>query len=224
MSFSDERLTNPAKRFLKIKSGAVSYYDKENQKNVEITTPFSFVVLDQVASVGGWSDADESGYWSNEVRAVGKDTLTVRTSKGIKESGIWRDIKGSSSLAGAKYNSVLYIAHQSTNGMDIAKLSLSGASLNAWIEFTRSNRVQNSKVVLEGWEDAKKGAVKYKVPVFKSESIDNDTKAAAVKLDKELQLYFADYFSSNNSYQEAVDNSAPIEDFEEPIDLSNIPF
>ncbi len=228
MSLSQERPTNPAERFLKVKSGAVVYYDKESQENVTVPTPFEFIVLDQLATIRGWSDADGSGFWSNEVRKVGSDTLTFRTSKCIKESGIWRDIKGSADLSGAKYNASIYVAHASTNGLAIANFGLSGAALNAWIEFTQKNRVTNSKVVLKEWADAKKGAVSYKVTVFEAVPLTDAEKAEAVALDQELQAYFAEYFNyTPDSHTEAVGltQDVVIDDIDDgPIDLSKIPF
>ncbi len=229
MSLSQERPTNPARRFLKAKSGAVSYYDKESGENVAVPTPFEFIVLDQLATIKGWSDADESGYWSNEVRRVGQDTLTVRTKSGIKESGIWRDIKGKSSVAGAKYNSSIYVAHKSKDGMVIANLALTGAALNAWIEFTQKNKVNKVKVILSGWSDAKKGSVSYKVPVFDAVPMSDEEKTEAVALDKELQEYFNEYF--NYVPDEEVHTSSPgvvdaddTEEDDQPINLDDIPF
>lgn len=239
MSLSQERPTNPSSFFMKVKSGSIVYYDRDSQENVTVPTPFEFIVLDQVATIKGWSDADESGYWSNEVRSVGKDTLTVRTSKGIKESGIWRDIKGSSNIAGAKYNASVYIAHKSRDGMIISNLALTGAALNAWIEFTQKNRVNNIKVVLSDWSDAKKGAVSYKVPVFEAVDMLKEEREEAVALDKQLQSYLNEYF---NYTPDSVDHSIAVDDdiediedhiiteeeFDEaqqhPLDLSEIPF
>lgn len=229
MSLSQERPTNPAARFLEIKNGGVVYYDKANQENVAVDVPLEFIVLDQLATVKGWSDSDESGYWSNEVRSVGKDTLTVRTSKGAKESGLWRDIKGSSNVAGSRYHASIYLAHKSTNGMEIANLSLKGAALNAWIEFIQKNRIGSSKVVLSGWADGKKGAVSYKVPMFEAHAMSDDEKAEAIGLDKELQAYLGEYFNYTPSVDGPTGSSTSdvsIDDFDEsePIDLSEIPF
>ena len=228
MSLSDQRTSNPAKRFLKIKSGAVSYYDKESQENVNVPTPFEFIVLDTLATVKGWSDADESGFWSNEVKKVGSDTLTVRTSKGAKASGLWRDIKNDPNLAGAKYNSSVDIATKGRDGLEINNLALTGAALNAWIEFTGKNSITKNKVVLSEWADAKKGAVKYQVPVFTAVPMEEAEKNEAIALDKELKGYFEEYFNyvpdaehqpANNSKDVVLDD---IDD--EPIDLSEIPF
>lgn len=242
MSLSQKRPTNPAKLFLKTKSkkeivdgkeilvGQVIYYDKELQENIAVPTPFEFIVLDQLATIKGWSDDDQSGFWSNEVRSVGRDILTVRTSRGMKESGIWRDIKGSPNLAGAKYHSSIYIAHKSNGGLTISNLSLTGAALNAWIEFTQKNRINNVKVILSDWADAKKGSVAYKVPIFEAAPMGEEEKAEAIELDKQLQVYLNEYFNytpdeGHDSGFASASKDVVLEDIEdEPIDLSTIPF
>lgn len=231
MSLSQDRPTNPALRFLKVKSGAVSYYDKESQENVTVPTPLEFVVLDQLATIKGWSDADESGYWSNEVRRVGADVLTVRTSKGMRAQGVWKEIKADSNIAGSKYHSSIYIATKGRDGLEINNLSLTGAALNAWIEFTQKNRINTNKVVLTGWSDAKKGSVSYKVPVFEAVPLDDATKDEAVELDKQLQAYLNEYFSytpdegHDETSAKATQKDTVIEDIsDEPINLDDIPF
>lgn len=234
MSLSQDRPTNPAKLFIKVKNGGLVYYDKEEQKNVEVPTPFEFIVLDQLATIKGWSDQDESGYWSNEVRAVGHDTLTIRTKNGIKESGIWRDVKGKSSVAGAKYHSSIYVAAKGKDGLEIFNLALTGAALNSWIEFTQKNRVNSVKVTLSDWADAKKGSVSYKTPVFTATPMGDEEKAEAIELDKELQAYLNEYFNyaqedSNQepaAIPEAKKEDAVIDEIneDEPINLDDIPF
>lgn len=230
MSLSQDRPTNPALRYMKVKNGAVSYYDKESQENVTVPTPLEFIVLDQLATIKGWSDADESGYWSNEVRRVGEDTLTVRTSKGMKAQGVWRDIKADPNVAGAKYHTSIYVATKGRDGLEINNLSLTGAALNAWIEFTQKHRVNTNKVVLASWADAKKGSVSYKVPVFEAVPMGEVEKDEAVELDKQLQTYLNEYFNytpdDGHDEQSAKQKDVVVEDFDEnePINLDDIPF
>lgn len=227
MSLLDDRPTNPAKHFLQVKNGKVSYYDKESGENVEVPVPFSFVVLDQLATIKGWSDQDNSGYWSNEVKSVGKDTLNVRTKNGLKASGIWKDIKGDVSIAGAKYHSSIYVAAKGREGLEIQNLSLTGAALNAWIEFTKKTNLKTNKVVLSGWSDGKKGAVTYKIPVFEALPFDEGELEEAKQRATELKAYHAQYFSYNpdaHLEEQAKQKDAVITDEDEPIDLSQIPF
>jgi hypothetical protein len=235
MSLSNQTsTTSPAKHFLRVKSGSVNYYDKDAGENVNVPVPLSFVVLDQLATVKGWSDADQSGYWSNEVRSAGQDAITVRTSKGEKASGIWKEIKNNPFVAGAKFNASVYIATMGHDGLEIQNIAFSGASLNAWIEFVNANKGVTrgkNKVVLSGFSDAKKGAVKYQVPVFEVADITAEELEEATKLDKELQSYLDAYFANRRSDELAqtaasgtvagVDEGV---EEDEPINLDDIPF
>lgn len=233
MSLSNQStVVNPAKHYLRVKSGSVNYYDKEEGQNVDVPTPLSFVVLDQLATVKGWSDADESGYWSNEVRSAGQDAITVRTSKGEKASGIWKEIKGNSAVAGAKFNASVYIATKGRNGLEIQNIAFSGASLNAWIEFVKSNKEVTrgkAKVVISGFADAKKGAVKYQVPIFEAQELSDSELAEAVELDKSLQSYLDGYFANQRSEELVKTASETIDkvygmDGDESINLDEIGF
>ena len=227
MSLSNQSSTvSPAKHFLRVKSGNVNYYDKESQDNINVPLPLSFVVLDQLATVKGWSDNDQSGYWSNEVKSAGQDVLTVRTSKGEKASGIWKDIKSNPAVSGAKFNASVYVAAPGREGLEIQNISFSGASLNAWIEFVNANKGVTrgkSKVSITGFSDEKKGAVKYQVPVFEAVEITDEELAQATELDKELQTYLEGYFANRrNEELVATATGKPSED--ELVDLSQIPF
>lgn len=225
MSLStQDKPTNPSKFFLKVKSGAVSYYDKEAGENVDVPVPFEFTVLDQLGTIKGWSDADGSGYWSNEVKSSGNEAFTVRTSKGIKATGLWKEIKNEPSVSGAKFNASVYIAHKSGDGLVISNIAFSGASLNAWIEFIQANKgvmKGKSKVVLSGFSDAKKGAVKYQVPIFETAPISEEELEIAKDLDKELQSYLGDYLNFKPVENDTPETSV---DEEETINIDDIPF
>lgn len=228
MSLSNQSTSvSPAKHFLRVKSGSVNYYDKDLKDNVDVPLPMSFVVLDQLATVKGWSDNDQSGYWSNEVKSAGQDVLTVRTSKGQKAKGIWKDIKNEASVSGSKFNASVYIAAPGREGLEIQNIAFSGASLNAWIEFVNANKGVTrgkNKVVITGFSDEKKGAVKYQVPTFAAEEISEDELEQATELDRELQLYLEGYFANRRS-DELVENATQTDEPEDkPIDLSEIPF
>lgn len=222
MSFSTETTTNPAKLKLEVKNGQVQYFDKELGENVKVEEPFEFIVLDTLGKVKGWSDEDNSGYWSNEVKRSGSEPFTVRTAKGVKASGLWKEIKGQDAIAGAKFYSSIYLAHKSDGGFAISNLSVTGAALNAWIEFSQANKnaLKKNKVVLTEWADAKKGAVSYKTPVFELVPLTPEETAEAKRLDAELQQYF----NGRDAHNAPQKREEPTEDEEQPINLDDIPF
>ncbi len=225
----DDRPQNPAQHFIKVKNGALSYYDKEEGQNVEVPTPLKFVVLDQFGTIKGWSDQDESGYWSNEVKRIGQDVVNVRTKAGLKESGVWKDIKGSVGIAGSKYFSSIYIAAPGREGLEIQNLALTGAALNAWIEFTKTTNLKTNSVTLTEWADAKKGSVSYKVPVFTATPMEDGEKDEAIELAKTLRAYHDEYFNrapEDTEVHASVQKDVVITDIneDEPINLDDIPF
>lgn len=229
MSLSNQSSNqSPAKHFLRVKSGSVNYYDKEEGQNIDVPVPLEFVVLDQLGTVKGWSDADQSGYWSNEVKSSSTEPVTVRTKLGEKATGIWKEIKGNPFVAGAKFNASVYIATKGREGLEIQNIAFSGASLNAWIEFVNANKGVTrgkNKVVITGFLDAKKGAVKYQVPVFEAVEITEEELEAATTLDVELQNYLDAYFSNRRSDEVlAVAADKGTTDGDEPINMDDVPF
>lgn len=225
MSLSQERPSNPAKHFLNFRGGEVVYYDKESQENVTVQEPIEFIVLDQLATVKGYNTQENTGFWSNEVRRVGQDTLTVRTRNGMKASGVWKDIKESPELRGAKYTTSAYVAIKGRNGLEINNLSINGAALGQWIEFSKAHKVNQIKVVISKWEDGKVGSVTFKKPIFEAVEMSDAEKEEAVALDKELQAYFAQYFDyvPEPQHDDVVIDPKDFDD-DQPISLDDIPF
>ena len=197
MSRSNPTPTNPAKKFFKWSGskGQLVYYDKEKQLEVEVKLPFSFLVLDQLATITGFCEQDASSYWSNEVRSIKKDELTVRTSKGTKQIGLYDDLADVRSK-GAKYAKSVYIAYEEGDELVIGNIKASGAALTAWIELSNKHVVTNGKVVLKGSEEAKKGTTVYYTPVFEWTHSDTTEDEVAVALDRELQVYLSQYLSA----------------------------
>ena len=104
--------SNPATKFFDWKSNdkCFSYYDKEKQENVLVPLPFKFLVLDELHAVKGWNDATSSGIFSNEVKFISKETMTVKPFKGNEiAKGLYKDIKEKIVAAGGHYVKSIYI-------------------------------------------------------------------------------------------------------------------
>lgn len=223
MSFSTQFAENPAKLRLSFKADSIIYYDKERGEEVSVPTPFKFVVLDERFSVGGFSDAEESNIWSNEAKSVKNDRLTVRTKNGTVFRGLYADAKAE--VVGAKYVRVAYIMHDTESGPIISKLLVSGAALKAWMEFVTRGVAKNNKIVLSGFEAAKKGSVNYFVPKFEKEDLTAEDRENGTRLDGELQEYFKSSAPSEADVQAETPKDVVLEDIDDkPIDLSEIPF
>lgn len=197
MSRSNPTPSNPARRFFTWKGskGALVYWDKENAKEVEVKLPFEFLPLDQLATITGFCEPDESSYWSNEVRSVAREELTVKTARGTKQTGLYKDLADVRSK-GAKYAKSIYLAYKEDGEFVIGNLKASGAALTAWIELGNICKPENGKVILTGSEEAKKGATTYFTPKFEYSSADLDENEIAIDLDKELQVYLSQYLAA----------------------------
>lgn len=160
--------SNPSTKFIEWKSNdkAFEYYDKETQKKVSIPLPFKFLVLDELHAVKGWNDATSSGIFSNEVKFISKEIMTVKPFKGNEiAKGLYKDIKEKIVAAGGHYVKSIYIMLEDGT---LANLQLKGSSVQAWGEFTQKtrNRLPEEWVIVKTAKDGKKGAVKFSIPEF----------------------------------------------------------
>lgn len=211
MSLSNPNLKNPATRFLQWRGGAenegtkevpnwkggkVEYYDKPNDKNVEVKLPLTFIVLDELNTVSGFSKPEKSSFWSNEVRNITQDILTVRTKGGIKGRGTWKELEGLKG-GGAKYAKSVYIAYKDETGeFAIANIKIMGAALTAWINFQKQFDVSQCAVIMDvNPEVQTNGTTKYFMPSFEAREISPETLEECKVLDCELQAYLGAYFN-----------------------------
>lgn len=160
--------TNPASKFFEWKSNekTFAYYDKETKTNVTVPLPFKFLVLDELHTIKGWNDATESGIYANEVKFISRDEMVVKPFKGNEIArGLYKDIKEKAKAAGGHYVKSIYIMLEDGS---IANLQLKGAACQAWGDFTAKSktRLVDEWVSVVGFDEAKKGSVKYTTPIF----------------------------------------------------------
>jgi len=145
--------SNPATKFIEWKSNdkAFEYYDKETQKKVSIPLPFKFLVLDELHAVKGWNDATSSGIYSNEVKFISKEIMTVKPFKGNEiAKGLYKDIKEKIVSAGGHYVKSIYIMLEDGT---LANLQLKGSSVQAW----GGVHAKNKKSFARGMGNCKNG-------------------------------------------------------------------
>lgn len=197
MSLSQPKLTNPAFHYYEWRSGKLSYWDKENQKSVEVKLPFQFIVLDELATISGFCEPDNSGFWSNEVRSTVKEQFTVRTKKGVKYIGPYKNDQYIVQVPnGAKFTKSIYIAEKLNGGYVISNIKLSGAAFSSWFEYSGKYKADNGLTTLTGSHEDKKGATTFQVPDFEYSSLTPDQFTQAVELDKDLQVYLSHYLAA----------------------------
>lgn len=202
--------TNPATKFLSWKSNDKSfeYYDKEKAENVKVPLPFRFLVLDELHSVKGWNDATQSAIYSNEVKFISKETMTVKPFKGNEIArGLYADIKEKIKSAGAHYVKSIYVMLEDGS---LANIQLKGAAVQKWGEFTAKvrNRLPDEWIIVEKTIEGKKGAVKFYTPEFRFErSLSESEAEQADACFDELETYLKTYLVK--SEPEAIEVNEP---------------
>lgn len=198
MGFLDRpvsKSSNPATKFLEWKSDdkMFAYYDKEAKENVFVKLPLTFLVLEEYHTIKGFNDADQTGIYSNEVLQTSTDEVEVKTFKGrVIAKGLYKNIKSIVESNGGRYHKSIYAV---TKEGELVNISLKGASVSKWSNFTEKGawkRLKDEWVTIEDAEQHKKGKVEYTTPNFKFNTSLSNTEFEMVK-EKATEL--VDYMS-----------------------------
>ena len=201
---------NPSTRWFEWAGGSdggfIRWYNKDTEQQQKVDGPFTFLLLDELATIKGWHEPSESGIFANEVRDTRQDVFVVRSFKGGElASGIYAQIRDRIIALGGHYSASLYLAYKEGEELRIGNLQLKGAASGAWMEFKKecgTVKDANGKsvrayfvdaVTITGYEQAKKGGTVYRIPKFALKKVGEDTNRQAVALDAELQAYLAEY-------------------------------
>ena len=157
----------PAEMYLEWKSDdkSFSYYDKSQGKNITVD-PGKFLFLMDRSTIKGWSEADQSGIYSNEVKNLSTDDLNVRTFSGKAiASGKYADIKEAIAKAGGTFTKSIYAMMEDGT---IINFQLRGVSLRQWMDFTAKSRrrLPDEWITIASVEEGKKGRVTFSFPNF----------------------------------------------------------
>jgi len=185
-------------------NGGLRYYDKSAKQNIEVPDGFTFILLDQLATVKGWHDASDSGIYANEVRDTKQEVLIVKAFKaGTIAEGFYASIRDRVNAFGGYYMANLYIAYRGENGLALGSLHFKGAALSVWMEFQKANRsdLYKKSIQIKGHTEGKKGKIVFRTPKFFIREITPETDAAATELDRGLQTYLKTYLSRTKSEQ-----------------------
>ncbi len=213
-----DRSSNPSARWFEWDGahGGISYYDKQTKQNVEVGDKFTFILLDELATIKGWHDSSESGIFSNEVRDTVAEPFVVKSFKGGQiAQGFYRQIRDRVHAAGGKFVTNCYIAFRpSAEELVIGSLQLKGSALNAWVDFKKANRseIYKKSVQINGSTEGKKGSIKFHVPKFVIRDITEETNTQAMTLDGQLQEFLKGYFARTRSEQVVAPQDSPTEE------------
>lgn len=225
-SIPTQNSPNPSCRFFEWdgSKGGIRYYDKDKKENVELGLKFTFIFLDELATVKGWHEPSESGIFSNEVRDTREQQLLVKAFKGGQiAEGFYKDIKDKVVAAGGHFTANIYIGFKNGNSLSIGSLQFKGAALNAWVDFRKANQkaIHEKAVTITGTKDGKKGKVVFKTPVMAIKDITEETNTEAMALDKQLQEYLDGYFKRKTTERVAPAGAVTDTAEEPPEDHQN---
>jgi hypothetical protein len=215
MSILDNKIYNPAKFYEWSGSkGALTTYNKNSKEN-DLVNELEFIVLDQAATIKGWDDSSNSGYWSNEVKSSSSE-LIVRNKKGIVAKGTYADIKGT---PGLKFCKVVYAYDTKTN--EVIGLLFYGSSVTVAIDAKIKDGAKYK--LTQNKELQKKGSNKYYVPIIDIVDCPTDELETAKEAYATiLKPYLDEYYATDNTPK--TDNN--VTEMEEvhlrDIDLDNI--
>lgn len=200
-----ETSSNPCTRWFEWAGGAdggfVRYYNKDAAESVNVGEKFTFMLLDELASVKGWHDPSDSGIYSNEVRDTRQDVLVVKSFKGGElAAGLYAQIRDRVGNLGGHFHASCYIAYKDGEGYKLGNLGFKGAALMAWMEFKKKAGRKDGRpayyvdaVRIHGHEEGQKGRVVYRIPRFALAAVSEDANAEAATLDQDLQSFLSEY-------------------------------
>lgn len=167
--------------------GVFKYYNKEDG-NTEIPLPFKFIILDRLFCIRGFSDADNSGFWSNDVKDLA-EPFTVRTKKGVEARGLYADIKGEIIPKGAKFATKLYIGYYDKKVLKIGTLTIFGTAQGAFIDFGKGKDIYKGAIEVKTSTEGKKGTNVFQSPDFEVIELSKASEEKAKELDVIVQAY-----------------------------------
>lgn len=213
MSRLDEEIKNPAKYFLSWDgtSGGFNYWDKtkgEKGEKVHVNLPFEFMALDTLATIKGYSDANKSGFWSNEVRNIKVDALTVKTKAGVAATGLYADVMANKNCTGAKFCQSVYIVANIEGTSVIANIQMMGTALSAWIDFGKENKIFKGAIKVAKMKQGKKGVTVYQTPIFEAIEVKPEADDKAKEMAKELKAYLDIYMRKSKKSEASTEEKS----------------
>lgn len=193
MSYGKPKPVNPAVKFIDCRGGEgkFAYWDKEQEKNIEVPLPIKFVVIDELSTITGFNDELQAGIYSNEVHNLKKEILSVRTFKGNKGViGRYDEIKSGIKDMGGRFAKSIYALMITGKEVELVNFKVSGSFLNAWIEAKINTDTYG--ILIDSFAEKKKGSNKYFEPIIQSFTPKDPeaTRQIAEKYYNLLNVYF----------------------------------
>ncbi len=183
------------------REGQLTFYDKAANdgkgENIAVGLPFTFLLLDSLSCIAGYSKADKRSYYSNEIHSTKKEPLTVRMKGRVVETNLYEDLF--CMRKGAKYAKALYVAYKDVdNKLVIGHIKVWGSAVSAWIDYDKNGKeaTGDKKYVYKGAIKMDRGGKlvgdqggEYYPPTFTQVPITDETNQQANDLTGVVEKY-----------------------------------
>lgn len=221
--------------------GELSHWDSVAKEKVVSALPFKFAVLNQTKRISGFNpgaNGQNTRFYSNEAVEF-DDELKVYRKVGdnpaeVVAEGAYANIKGSLPQ-GARLASVLYGYNPESKQIEV--ITLQGASLSAFIEFSKNNKIYTGYMTIEEGEKKTNGTVEFVPPVFKMAESYGEADMELLRAKSQEVSAYLDDVKKNNTHRNttdqlieglAVDAPSPEPASQEPqedvINFDDVPF
>ena len=204
---NSNRVPSPIRYYVSFsgEKGTFSYWDSANKERVDLGSEVEFVVMDTRSAITGWNDAANAKIFSNRVKSVVNEELTVRCDKQTLAKGLYSAIKGDIVNAGGKFCTEVFALMKINGEFAPVQLDLSGASLGCWMAFVEglggSWAIYKDLITTKLGEQKKKGRVTFFEVAFGTAPLSEDANELANAFnDDKLQPYL----NNSTATQEAA--------------------
>lgn len=210
--------------------GYFTFYDKDKGEEVKVPLPFRFIPLEVLSCVKGFNDKNKCGIWSNEVKSIKNDVLTVNTFKGgLSVKGLYNNIKGEIDAMGGKFANSVYIGYRIDGKLELCNIQIHGAALSPFIEYGKLHKdlTQKGAMQVKSFKIATVGDNQFAEPIFEELPITPETEQEAIELANTLKVYLDGYFGHEPKKEDTPkESAAPTAESNvaQAIDDSSLPF
>jgi hypothetical protein len=205
-------IINPAKLNIDWKGSENKFvgYNRETKQTSDMPKEMYIIVLDQLVSITGYSESQNTGIYSNEIKYSTTEELVVQTKNGIAAKGLYRDIKDKIKVLGGNFTKSVYaclITPQEkgqTPKLELVNFKMAGSALRPWGEAKPGDDGCVIKLTINNLL-LKKGRTEYYSPTIEKLSVRQDILDLAVSLDRDLQKYLTARNSNIVVEQEVAD-------------------
>lgn len=223
LSFKNEKF-NKKKKEVEREAGFFYYKRFDNPvegepqgEQVRVDFPLKFIWLESAVSVSGFSKAENTGVYSNEiltdptnnlVKKYGVKDLIVKAGQKEIARGKWSEISSKVKDEGGKYCIPVYALMEVEGEWQIVRILCAGGSRNAWFKVggDKTKRDENY-IISTGFDEVEMPTGdSYQQPKFEyAEKIDSSMNKQILEATKRVDAYFEFMLSEETQEEDTIE-------------------